>query len=144
MQDRKLARVLGFGVRFVFPKSQWVSHRMWKDQRQKIDQGHSSTMTNGVLLFANNNEQVDYVKQAVYSAKLIKQNLGCEVAIASDCSDYVRNGFSKYSVSFFRISYNLANRNKLGCTLWLAGEHRFSTIKSIYTEYIISYNFKKF
>jgi hypothetical protein len=54
-------------------------------------------MSNGVLLFANNNEQVDYVKQAVYSAKLIKQNLGCEVAIASDCADYVRNGFPKYS-----------------------------------------------
>lgn len=53
-------------------------------------------MTNGVLLFANNNEQVDYVKQAVYSAKLIKKHLGCGVAIASDCADYVRTGFPDY------------------------------------------------
>ena len=53
-------------------------------------------MMNGVLLFANNNEQVDYVKQAVYSAKLINKHLSCGVAIASDCADYVRTGFQDY------------------------------------------------
>lgn len=53
-------------------------------------------MSNGVLLFANNNEQVDYVKQAVWSSHRIKKHLGCEVAIATDSPDYLEKFYSKH------------------------------------------------
>jgi len=53
-------------------------------------------MTNGVLLFANNNEQVDYVKQAVWSSYRIKKHLGCKVAIATDSPDYLENFYGKH------------------------------------------------
>ena len=32
-------------------------------------------MTNGVLLFAHNNQKMDYVKQAIYCARKIKKYL---------------------------------------------------------------------
>ena len=47
-------------------------------------------MTNGVLLFANNNPQVDYIKQAVYCAKRIKKYLSVDVAIATADGDYLK------------------------------------------------------
>lgn len=46
-------------------------------------------MTNGVLLFANNNEHIDYVKQSLFSARLIKQHLNCKVAVATDSPTYL-------------------------------------------------------
>lgn len=76
-------------------------------------------MSNGVLLFANNNEQVDYVKQAVYSAKLIKQHLGCGVAIVSDCADYVKTGFPSYTTHIDHIIHVDSNITKD------AGQKRF-------------------
>lgn len=54
-------------------------------------------MTDGVLLFANNNEQIDYVKQAIFSARLIKQHLGCQVAVATDSPTYLES-FKDHSV----------------------------------------------
>lgn len=48
-------------------------------------------MTDGVLLFANNNEHIDYVKQSIFSARLIKQHLGCQVAVATDSPTYLES-----------------------------------------------------
>lgn len=53
-------------------------------------------MTKGVLLFANNNPQVDYIKQAIYCSKKIKQNLNIEVAVATPNGDYLRSAFPFY------------------------------------------------
>ena len=53
-------------------------------------------MTNGVLLFANNNDQIDYVKQAVFLATQIKQHMNCGVAIATDSPDYLYNHFERH------------------------------------------------
>lgn len=52
-------------------------------------------MTCGVLLYANNNEKIDYVKQALWSAQHIKQHLGCSVAVATDSYDYLKS-FTEY------------------------------------------------
>ena len=67
--------------------------KYFREYREITKENQSKWNENRVL---NNNEQVDYVKQAVYSAKLIKKHLGCGVAIASDCADYVRTGFPDY------------------------------------------------
>jgi hypothetical protein len=50
-------------------------------------------MTNGVVLIAHNNNRVDYVKQAVYSAKRIKQYLNVPVSIITDSVSHLKENF---------------------------------------------------
>jgi hypothetical protein len=50
-------------------------------------------MSRGILVFARNNEQVDYVKQAYFLALRAKEYLGLPVSVATDSSDYVKNSF---------------------------------------------------
>ena len=47
----------------------------------------------GVLLFAQNNERIDYVKQAVYLAKRIKKFLNLPVSIVTDSEGYLKSQF---------------------------------------------------
>lgn len=54
-------------------------------------------MSNGVLLFANNNPQVDYIKQSVYCAKRIKQYLNVDVALATPDANYLYDAFPYYN-----------------------------------------------
>ena len=53
-------------------------------------------MSKGVLLFAQNNHTVDYVKQAIYCAKKIKKHLGIGVALATDNADYLKETYPYY------------------------------------------------
>jgi len=53
-------------------------------------------MTNGVLLFAHNNQKIDYVKQAIYCAKKIKKHLNLPVALATDSKGYLNKKFAYY------------------------------------------------
>lgn len=46
-------------------------------------------MSKGVVLIANNNGTVDYVKQAIYCAGRIKQYLNLPVTLITDSEDYV-------------------------------------------------------
>ena len=48
-------------------------------------------MTRGVLIFAFNNEQTDYLAMAGWSARNIRQHLGLPVAVVTDCVDHERN-----------------------------------------------------
>lgn len=50
-------------------------------------------MSKGVLLFANNNSNIDYIKQAVFCAKKIKEHLNLDVALCTDNPAYL---ISKY------------------------------------------------
>ena len=54
-------------------------------------------MSKGVLLFAQNNHSIDYIKQAVFCAKKIKKHMKVPVALATDNSDYLKNTFPYYS-----------------------------------------------
>ena len=47
-------------------------------------------MTNGVLLFAFNNSNIDYVKQAIFRAKRVKKYLGLDVQVVTDAVDYIK------------------------------------------------------
>tara|TARA_B110000503_G_scaffold142949_1_gene241781 strand:- start:10897 stop:11757 length:861 start_codon:yes stop_codon:yes gene_type:complete len=53
-------------------------------------------MSKGILLFAQNNHSVDYIKQAIYCAKKIKKHLKLPVALATDNREYVVNTFPYY------------------------------------------------
>tara|TARA_B100001057_G_scaffold385061_2_gene391716 strand:- start:22503 stop:23342 length:840 start_codon:yes stop_codon:yes gene_type:complete len=46
-------------------------------------------MTKGVLLFANNNEQVDYIKQAIFCAKRVKKYTNLDVTLVTDSSQHL-------------------------------------------------------
>lgn len=53
-------------------------------------------MSQGVLLFANNNAQIDYVKQAIYCAKRIKKHLGVPVSLVTEDGSYAKNAYPFY------------------------------------------------
>jgi len=53
-------------------------------------------MTQGVLLFALNNLEVDYIKQAVFCAKKIKEHLKLPVALVTDNSQYLETTYKFY------------------------------------------------
>lgn len=53
-------------------------------------------MTKGVLLFAYNNNYVDYVKQAIYCAKRIKEYLSLPVTLVTSDENYLSTQFPFY------------------------------------------------
>tara|TARA_E500000318_G_scaffold110316_1_gene125402 strand:+ start:417 stop:1277 length:861 start_codon:yes stop_codon:yes gene_type:complete len=53
-------------------------------------------MSKGVLLFAYNNQSVDYLKQAVYCAKRIKEFLNLDVAVCTDNIPYLKKTYPFY------------------------------------------------
>jgi hypothetical protein len=53
-------------------------------------------MTKGVLLIANNNAYIDYVKQAVYLAEKIHKHLDVPVSIATNSTSYLKESFDEY------------------------------------------------
>ena len=53
-------------------------------------------MSKGVLLFAQNNHSIDYIKQAIFCAKKIKKHLGIPVALATDNSAYLKETYPYY------------------------------------------------
>jgi hypothetical protein len=50
----------------------------------------------GVVLFAFNNSGIDYVKQAVYCAKRVKQYLNLPVQLITDTTDYIQSNYPFY------------------------------------------------
>jgi len=53
-------------------------------------------MKQGVILFAFNNKQIDYIKQAVYCAKRIKKYLNLPVQLITDNEQYLVGNFPFY------------------------------------------------
>ena len=53
-------------------------------------------MKQGVILFAFNNSEIDYIKQAVYCAKRVKQYLNLPVQLITDSSDYISTKYPFY------------------------------------------------
>jgi hypothetical protein len=54
-------------------------------------------MSKGVVLFAQNNHTIDYVKQAVFCAKKIKKHLNLPVAIATDNVSWLLENYPYYT-----------------------------------------------
>lgn len=65
-------------------------------------------MTQGVLLIARNNSEVDYVKQAVFSANRIKEFLNLPVSLITDNVDYVKKN---YNFNIFDKIIEISNQN---------------------------------
>lgn len=60
-------------------------------------------MTQGVLLVANNNENVDYIMQACFLATSIKKHLKLPVSIITDTPEVVKTQYSEYLKLFDNI-----------------------------------------
>ena len=60
-------------------------------------------MTKGVLLFAQNNSQIDYVKQAQFCAKRIKEYLDLPVCLATDTLEYLDEHYKDYHKYFDQV-----------------------------------------
>lgn len=54
-------------------------------------------MTQGVLIFALNNKQVDYIKIALYAAEQVKKYLKCPVALVTDSKHWLESQYPNYS-----------------------------------------------
>lgn len=53
-------------------------------------------MTFGVLLFAHNNSDIDYIKQSLYCAKQIKKHLNLPVTLVTSSKEYLLDKFPFY------------------------------------------------
>jgi hypothetical protein len=53
-------------------------------------------MTRGVLLVANNNESIDYIMQACFSANRIKKYLKLPVSLITDTPDIIKTDYTEY------------------------------------------------
>ena len=52
-------------------------------------------MSKGIIVFARNNSNIDYVKQAVFLAKKAKQHLNLPTSIITDGVDYLKKTFDE-------------------------------------------------
>ena len=52
--------------------------------------------TKGILLFAFNNSEIDYIKQAIYCAKKTKEHLKLPVALVTDNMSYLETAYPFY------------------------------------------------
>jgi len=62
-------------------------------------------MTKGVVLFAFNNSDIDYIKQAIYCAKRVKEHLKVPVQLITDAIDYVETEYPFYKKYIDEITY---------------------------------------
>ena len=63
-------------------------------------------MTNGVMLFAFNNSDIDYVKQAIYCAKRIKTYIGLPVQLITDSVDYIQDTYPFYKKKIDKVKFS--------------------------------------
>jgi|TARA_B110000977_G_scaffold54150_1_gene73720 hypothetical protein len=80
-------------------------------------------MTTGVIFFAYNNSAVDYIKQAVYNAKLVKQHLGLSVTIVTDSVNYLKTTYPFYIQYVDNIIYQAPDKVQFHQKSFHAGEH---------------------
>ena len=60
-------------------------------------------MTRGVLIFAQNNAEVDYAKMAIFAANRVKKHLDVPVSIVTDNRDYLVSTYPEESKVFDQI-----------------------------------------
>lgn len=62
------------------------------------------TKTNkGALIFARNNAQIDYIKQARFSAQRIRKHLDIPTSIVTDSVEYLQNTYKDYNEVFDQV-----------------------------------------
>lgn len=80
-------------------------------------------MTTGVIFFAYNNSAVDYIKQAIYNAKLVKQHLGLPVTIVTDSVNYLKKTYPFYKKYVDTVIFQPPETTQFQNKQFHAGEH---------------------
>jgi hypothetical protein len=80
-------------------------------------------MTTGVLLFAYNNTAIDYVKQAIYNAKLVKQHLKLPVVIVTDSVSYLEKTYPWYKKYVDDVIFQMPRESNFQNREFFGGEH---------------------
>jgi hypothetical protein len=83
-------------------------------------------MSKGVLLIANNNSQIDYVKQSVYLANRIKKYLEVPVSIATNSPGYITDCFD---TSVFDKIITINNKDNKNHRILFDGEYSQKTVQ---------------
>ena len=68
-------------------------------------------MKQGMVLFAFNNSDIDYAKQAIYCAKRVKQYLNLPVQLITDSVDYIESEYPFYKHYIDVVTYTAAPSN---------------------------------
>ena len=71
-------------------------------------------MNKGVLLFANNNEQIDYVKQSIFCAKRVKSFTKLHVTLVTDSAEQLKKFpfYKKYINKVIKVEPSLETQQK--------------------------------
>ena len=60
-------------------------------------------MSKGILVFARNNNSIDYVKQAYFLAIQAKKHLNLPTTVVTDSYEYLKNAFPNYNIVFDKV-----------------------------------------
>lgn len=60
-------------------------------------------MTKGVILFANNNDEIDYVRQAIFCAKQVQKYLKLPVSLVTDSAKHLKDNYPKLVDTFDQV-----------------------------------------
>jgi hypothetical protein len=66
-------------------------------------------MSRGIVLIANNNESIDYIMQACFSAKNIKKYIGLPVTLITDTPTLIKTKYKKYAELFDNVIEHVPN-----------------------------------
>lgn len=70
-------------------------------------------MNKGVLVYARNNSQVDYIKQSVFLAERAKSFLNLPTSIVTDCPDFLKDRYPNWHTIFDRVISIVWNEENL-------------------------------
>ena len=59
--------------------------------------------TQGILVIARNNKQIDYIKQAYFLAKQIKKFLNLPTSVITDSLEYLEKNYTDYEDVFDKV-----------------------------------------
>jgi len=84
----------------------------------------------GILVFARNNSQIDYIKQAVFLARRAKKHLGLPTTIVTDCVDFLKTEQTDWEEIFDQVIELVQNEeNKIDTNTFVLPKEQLSQKK---------------
>ena len=90
-------------------------------------------MSKGILIYALNNEQVDYTEIALYAAKQAKKHLNVPIALVTDSFDWLAQQFPDYK-DYFDILIKVVHQSDIG---QFNSNYRYPVGSLVYYEHTI-------
>lgn len=94
-------------------------------------------MSKGILVFARNNSQVDYIKQARFLAQRAKKHLGLPTTIVTDSLDFLEHEYPDYNSVFDEVISIVWKESDLSKNTVLSNTEKHS-VKKFYDGTLVS------